>query len=199
VSALQQIIRRAVVAPCLAAGAFVATPPQAPARLQIASAAGASRTDVPSVSTIGELRRRDLRVPVDGAHVNAMRGQFGDTREGGARGHEAVDIPAPRNTPIHAVENGTIEKLFLSRPGGITIYQFDPERRFAYYYAHLERYAAGLQEHQAIRKGDVIGYVGTTGNAPNDAPHLHFAIFELTPEKQWWKGSPVDPWLAFTR
>ncbi len=100
---------------------------------------------------------------------------------------------APRNTPVLAVEDGRIVKLFSSQQGGLTIYQFDPQETYAYYYAHLERYTDGLHEGQAVRKGQVIGYVGTTGNAAPDAPHLHFAIFRLTPEKQWWKGDPLNP------
>ena len=85
-------------------------------------------------------------------------------------------------------------KLFFSKAGGITIYQFDPSNNYCYYYAHLERYADGLAEGQQIKRGQVIGYVGTTGNAPRDTPHLHFAIVKLTPEKKWWEGSAIDPY-----
>lgn len=92
-----------------------------------------------------------------------------------------------------AVDDGRIAKLFLSQPGGITIYQFGSSGRFAYYCAHLERYADGLAEGQAVRRGSVIGYVDATGNARADAPHLHFAIFRLGPEKQWWTGELVNP------
>ncbi len=81
-------------------------------------------------------------------------------------------------------------------PGGITAYQFDQQGRLAYYYAHLDRYADGLKEGMALRRGDLIGYVGSTGNASPDAPHLHFAVFVLGPEKQWWKGDPVNPYPA---
>ena len=99
-----------------------------------------------------------------------------------------------RNTPVRAVESGRIARLFFSKAGGITIYQFDPTERFCYYYAHLERYAEGLREGQRVQKGQVIGYVGTSGNAPEDTPHLHFAIFRLTAEKHWWEGTPIDPY-----
>ena len=149
------------------------------------------------VRAIDALAGKGLRLPIDGADLTTWKGQFGDPRERGARAHEAVDILAPRGTPVHAVEDGTIEKLFLSKQGGITAYQFDPSKRFCYYYAHLGRYAPGLQEKQAVSQGDVIGYVGTTGNAPPNTPHLHFAIFELTPEKHWWQGEPIDPWLVY--
>ena len=148
---------------------------------------------------VAELRHRHLRLPIDRAKVDAMEGQFADRRAGGTRGHEAVDILADRNTPIRAVEDGEIAKLFLSKAGGITIYQFDPTGRFCYYYAHLESYANGLKEGQHVSAGDTIGYVGTSGNAPKNTPHLHFAIFELTPELHWWQGRPVDPFLVFRR
>jgi len=108
--------------------------------------------------------------------------------------HEALDIAAPRGTPVRAVDDGRIAKLFRSVPGGITVYQFDPSARFAYYYAHLDRYADDLREGATVRAGDVIGYVGTTGNAPPDAPHLHFAIFRLGPERQWWRGTAINPY-----
>jgi peptidoglycan LD-endopeptidase LytH len=87
-----------------------------------------------------------------------------------------------------------VTKLFRSLAGGITIYQYDKSESFAYYYAHLDRYADGLREGQAVKRGEVIGYVGTTGNAPANAPHLHFTIFELGPEKKWWRGKAVNPY-----
>ena len=145
------------------------------------------------------LRRKDLRLPVDDDDVDAddWKGHFAQRRGGGSRGHEAVDILAPRHTPVVAVEDGTIAKLFSSKAGGITIYQFDPTEQFCYYYAHLDRYAPGLRDGNRVSKGDVIGYVGTTGNAPPNTPHLHFAIFQLTDAKRWWEGRPIDPYLVF--
>ena len=134
-----------------------------------------------------------LLLPVQGIHANQLRDTFNEGRDGNHRGHEAIDILAPRGTPVLAVDDGRIVKLFLSRLGGITLYQFDAAGRFAYYYAHLDRYADGIAEGQTVRRGAVIGYVGSTGNASPDAPHLHFAIFRLGPEKQWWKGEPVNP------
>jgi peptidoglycan LD-endopeptidase LytH len=135
-------------------------------------------------------------VPLDGADVESMRGGF-DERRDGTRPHEAVDMLAPRNTPVHAVDNGTIAKLFSSKAGGLTIYQYDPTGRYCYYYAHLERYADGLKDGQAVSQGDVIGYVGTSGNAPANTPHLHFAVFELNADKHWWQGRPIDPYQVF--
>ncbi len=157
--------------------------------------APASPTSLPIAGAIDALRGRDLRLPIDGANVDAMKDSFEERRDG--RMHEAVDILAPRDTPIHAVEDGTIAKLFVSKAGGNTIYQFDPAGRFCYYYAHLERYAEGLRDGQRVSRGDVIGYVGTSGNAPANTPHLHFTIFELDAEKHWWKGRAIDPYLIF--
>jgi murein DD-endopeptidase MepM/ murein hydrolase activator NlpD len=139
-----------------------------------------------------------LRLPLDDADVGAFKGGFQERRgAGNGRQHEAADIMAARDMPIRAVDHGTIAKLYVSKAGGRTIYQFDSTGRFAYYYAHLERYAAGLDEGQRILRGEVIGYVGTSGNAPPNAPHLHFAIFVLGPDQKWWRGTPVDPYLVF--
>jgi murein DD-endopeptidase MepM/ murein hydrolase activator NlpD len=150
----------------------------------------------PASSAMNDLRRRDLRLPVENADIDAMKGDFEERRGAGRRPHEAVDILAPRGTPVHAVEDGTIAKLFLSKAGGITIYQFDPTGHYCYYYAHLERYADGLKEGQRVSRGDVIGYVGTSGNAPPNTPHLHFAVFQLDANRQWWKGRAIDPYLV---
>ena len=139
----------------------------------------------------GELAHRGLIVPVEGITPDQLVPSFSESR--GSRVHEALDILAPRGTPVLAVEDGQIARLFESRAGGITIYQFDPAGEYCYYYAHLDRYAEGLAEGQQVRKGQVIGYVGASGNAPKDTPHLHFAIFRLTPERRWWEGTPIDP------
>jgi murein DD-endopeptidase MepM/ murein hydrolase activator NlpD len=140
-----------------------------------------------------ELEDRDLELPVKGVHADQLTRTFADRRSGG-RTHEAIDILAPMNTPVVAVQDGTIAKLFLSKAGGITIYQFDPEERYCFYYAHLDHYAEGLREGQKVRKGEVLGYVGVTGNAPKQTPHLHFAIFRLTEAKHWWEGTAIDPY-----
>ncbi len=142
---------------------------------------------------IGRLRARGLLVPVQSVAPAQLADSYLQARAGGERAHEALDIAAPRGTPVLAVEDGRIAKLFLSRPGGITVYQFDPAGEFAYYYAHLDRYEAGLAEGMQVRKGQVIGYVGSTGNASPEAPHLHFAIFRLDPQRQWWRGTPINP------
>ena len=158
--------------------------------------AAAIAGSVAHADAVDDLRDRDLRVPVEGIDKDDLRDTFSDARDG--RAHEALDIMAPRDTPVLAVEDGTIQKLFTSKAGGFTIYQFDPTLTFSYYYAHLDRYADDLHEGRAVRRGDVIGYVGSTGNASPEAPHLHFAIFRLTPERQWWKGEPINPYPVFT-
>jgi len=138
------------------------------------------------------LEGRDLLVPVEGVARGDLVRSFDDAR--GGRKHEALDILAPRNTPVKAIEAGRIARLFFSKAGGITVYQFDPTEQYCYYYAHLERYADGLTEGQQVRKGQILGYVGVSGNAPKDTPHLHFAIFRLTTAKRWWEGTPIDPY-----
>ncbi|HET7656092.1 MAG TPA: M23 family metallopeptidase [Luteimonas sp.] len=140
-----------------------------------------------------DLPRDALLIPVRGVRPTELQDTFDDLRGGGSRPHEALDIMAARGTPVLAATDGRIEKLFESAAGGHTIYQFDDSATHAYYYAHLDRYAPGLAEGQQVERGDVIGYVGSTGNASEDAPHLHFAIFELGPEKHWWEGTAIDP------
>lgn len=139
-----------------------------------------------------DLKDRDLEMPVEGVRPDQLTRQFEDAR--GGRRHEAIDILAPHGTPVRAVENGRIARLFQSKAGGITIYQFDPSENYCYYYAHLDRYAPGLRENDPIRRGQIVGYVGVTGNAPKNTPHLHFAIFRLSAEKRWWEGTPIDPY-----
>jgi murein DD-endopeptidase MepM/ murein hydrolase activator NlpD len=132
-----------------------------------------------------------LAVPVAGVKVNELHDTFQEKRDG--HKHEALDIPAARGTPVLAADEGNVVKLFTSKEGGLTVYQFDNSGTWCYYYAHLDHYAPSLREGSLLRKGDTIGYVGTTGDAPPDAPHLHFAIFRLGPEKHWWQGTAIDP------
>jgi peptidoglycan LD-endopeptidase LytH len=138
------------------------------------------------------LATRGLVFPLKDAPGVVFRDNFDEGR-GGHR-HEALDIMAPRGTPVVAVDGGRVAKLFTSAAGGITVYQFDRDEKYVYYYAHLDRYAAGLAEGKWLERGQVLGYVGSTGNAKPDAPHLHFTIFRLGPDKRWWKGEPVNPY-----
>jgi peptidoglycan LD-endopeptidase LytH len=139
-----------------------------------------------------DLLQRDLVLPVQGIRREDLRDSFAEAR-GHGRVHEAIDIIAPRNTSVVAVDDGRIAKLFSSDHGGLTIYQFDPTATYCYYYAHLESYAPGLREGQQVARGQVIGYVGTSGNAGPDNPHLHFAIFRLNAQKNWWRGEAINP------
>ena len=139
-----------------------------------------------------QLIERHLAMPLPDLKLNDILDTFTQAR--GNRRHEATDILAPRGTPVLAMGNGIIKKLFNSRYGGLTIYQFDPGETYCYYYAHLDHYAADLREAMFVRRGQVIGYVGTTGNAPANTPHLHLAIFKLGPDKRWWRGTPVNPY-----
>ncbi len=134
---------------------------------------------------------RAMIIPVAGVGPSAIRDMFNESR--GNRRHEAIDILAPKGTPVIATDDGVVKKLFTSKPGGLTVYQFDPDQRFCYYYAHLDRYAPGLHEGQLLRRGEVLGYVGTTGNA-GTTPHLHFALIRLDMDRRWWKGTYVNPY-----
>ena len=135
-----------------------------------------------------------LQIPVVGTKPEALEDTFTDARASGARPHDAIDIMAAAGTPVVAVDDGRIVKLFLSERGGITAYQFDASERFVYYYAHLQAYAPGLAEGQVVHRGDPIGTVGSTGNANPAAPHLHFAVMVLGPEKHWWQGQAINPY-----
>ena len=150
----------------------------------------------PSEEDADHLRDRRLRVPVAGVRVDDVRDSFADGR--GERIHLAVDILAPRGTPVLSADDGRIWKLRSNALGGITIYTTDPEQRFVYYYAHLDRYRDGLLEGMPVLRGDTLGFVGTTGNAPPDVPHLHFQVARLGADRRWWTGTPIDP-LPFLR
>jgi murein DD-endopeptidase MepM/ murein hydrolase activator NlpD len=135
-----------------------------------------------------------LLVPVAGVAPTALADTFTQAR-GSGRVHDAIDIMAPRGTPVLAAADGTVEKLYFSEGGGgITAYVRSPDRRWMYYYAHLDRYAPGLAEGQQLRRGAPVGFVGSTGDANPDGPHLHFAINAMAPDQSWWEGTPVNPY-----
>lgn len=169
-----------------------AVPAEGPPR-SFAPPAETGVVQLPILKTdLDRLRARGLRLPVRGLESRAVADTYTDAR--GERVHQAIDLLAPRGTPVLAVEDGRIERLFTSQRGGLTIYQFDPQAEYCYYYAHLDRYATGLKQGMAVRKGDVIGHVGTTGNASPNTPHLHFSIIRLGPEKRWWEGTAINPY-----
>lgn len=130
-------------------------------------------------------------VPIAGVHINQLRDTFSETRNG--HEHEALDIPEPRGTPVLAAIEGNVMKLFHSKAESNTVYQFDDSQTYCYYYAHLDRYASGLQESTLLRQGQVLGYVGSTGNADPQVPQLHFAVFRLGLDKSWWRGTAINP------
>jgi peptidoglycan LD-endopeptidase LytH len=132
-----------------------------------------------------------LRMPVEGVRRESVPDTFDDRR--GVRRHKALDIMAPRGTRVVAVADGEVARVYRHLLGGLSVYQYDATRRYSFYYAHLEGYAPGLREGMVLRRGDLVGFVGTTGNATPGAPHLHFAMLELGPDRKWWKGTPVNP------
>jgi murein DD-endopeptidase MepM/ murein hydrolase activator NlpD len=140
-----------------------------------------------------------LAIPVAGVAASQLTDTFGDIRGGGARPHEALDIMAPAGTPVIAAAPGKVEKLFLSKDGGNTVYVRSGDRRTIYYYAHLQAYAPGLREGMQVARGETLGTVGSSGNADPAAPHLHFAIMRTSPEAKWWEpGTPINPYPALS-
>jgi peptidoglycan LD-endopeptidase LytH len=135
-----------------------------------------------------------LAIPVRGIRPEQLRDSFRDARGGGTRTHNAIDIMAPAGTPVLAAADGTIFRLRTGGNGGITIYQLDPDGRTLYYYAHLQRYAAGLREGLPVVRGQVVAYVGDTGNAGPGNYHLHFSVSTLDDPRRWWEGRNTNPY-----
>jgi murein DD-endopeptidase MepM/ murein hydrolase activator NlpD len=153
--------------------------------LAVVGSKGADEKPIP-------VKDRTLGMPVANLKLSDIQDTFSQTRDG--HRHEATDVMAPRGTPVLAVEDGTIRKLFLSKPGGITIYEFDISEQYCYYYAHLDHYAANLREGMHVVRGETIAYVGSTGDAAVNSPHLHFGITAIGPDKKWWGGTPINPY-----
>ena len=145
---------------------------------------------------IDELRGKGLLIPVAGVTADRIRDTFRQKR-GETRVHYAVDIIATRGTPVLSTDSGRIIKLYRNEAGGLMVYAADCSERFIYYYAHLDRYETGLKEGMRVARGDTIGFVGTTGNAPKDYPHLHFGIMRSLDIKRWSRGTPVNPAKVF--
>ena len=146
-----------------------------------------------TVTDLAYLSTRRLMIPVQGIAAKQLQNTYDNARSEG-RQHNAIDIMAPQGTPVLAVDDGAVIKLFQSDKGGITLYQLDPSGKYAYYYAHLERYADGIAEGKQLRRGEVIGYVGDTGNAGKGNYHLHFEITKLTAPRKWYGGVPINPY-----
>ena len=155
------------------------------------SAAG-TVSPLPTRAELDALRAL-LAVPVAGVARDSLRDSFEEGRSGG-RTHHALDILAPRGTAVFSATDGVLRKLFTSDAGGLMVYASDPTDRFVLAYAHLDAYADGLREGMPLRRGQPLGVVGTTGNAPPNTPHLHFAIFRVADAAQWWRGTAVDPY-----
>ena len=153
----------------------------------------AATKPAPSVASPAIGTSPALIIPVAGIRAEQLHDTFNDARSEG-RVHEAIDIIAPQGTKVLAATDGKIVKLFTSEKGGITIYQLGPQQNLVFYYAHLQRYADGLAEQQEVRQGDLLGYVGDTGNAQPGNYHLHFAIWQITNPKDFWNGANLNPY-----
>jgi murein DD-endopeptidase MepM/ murein hydrolase activator NlpD len=140
----------------------------------------------------------NLIIPVEGARPNELRDTFNAPRSGG-RLHRAIDIMAPRGTPVLAATDGEILRLSRNKAGGNTIYQMSEDKKLVFYYAHLDSYADELASGDYARQGDVIGYVGDTGNAGAGNCHLHFSIWAVTDPKKYWQGDNINPYPLLQR
>lgn len=169
------------------------TPAPLPALVLATSVDVAPRADPDPQSQHSPLAAPRLAFPVKG-YAAHLRDTFAEDRASGRRRHEALDIMAPRGTPVVAVDDGRVARAYRSVLGGLGVYQYDRDEKHVFYYAHLDAYAEGIAPGTWLKRGDLVGYVGSTGNAPKHAPHLHFAMFELGPDKRWWKGKAIDPY-----
>jgi murein DD-endopeptidase MepM/ murein hydrolase activator NlpD len=167
---------------------------------ELSSAGDVKRVDRPGASDVAIAEGlivgpAGLVIPVAGVKQDQLLDTFTQARAGGGRLHDAIDIMAAKGTPVVAAADGTVEKLFFSQGGGgISVYIRSPDQRWSYYYAHLQGYAPGLAEGQKVRRGQVIGRVGHTGNANPAGPHLHFAINRMQPGQKWYDGTPTNPY-----
>jgi murein DD-endopeptidase MepM/ murein hydrolase activator NlpD len=146
--------------------------------------------------TVNYILGRGLIVPVAGVAVSQLQDSFDEGRDG-SRVHRALDILAPRGTPVLSADDGRILRVRPNALGGNTVYATDPLGRVVYYYAHLDAYQPGLTEGATIARGDVLGIVGTTGNAPKDTPHLHFQIMRMPADGKYWDGEAINPYPLF--
>jgi murein DD-endopeptidase MepM/ murein hydrolase activator NlpD len=176
---------------CVYAPRPVYRPNARPPVEQTGAARGTAATREPD--DVQYLRARRLIVPVVGVEPEDLHDDFNAARGGGRR-HNAIDILAPYGTPVVAADDGYILRLSRNRAGGIVVYATDPEERVVYYYAHLAGYFEGLNAGKAIAKGDTLGYVGTSGNAPENTPHLHFQIMRMRGGGRYWNGEPFNPY-----
>jgi peptidoglycan LD-endopeptidase LytH len=188
------IITLAVVSACSQRSPWVmvspapATSARAPSST-VATTGTAGRDDSTAAAHIGL-----LSFPVSGVESTRLDDSFDQPRDGGARVHRAIDIMAPKGSAILSVQDGRILRLSKSEKGGITIYATDLDEQFVYYYAHLDRYHPNIYAGKPLLRGDTLGYVGTTGNAPKNLPHLHFQVMRMPADKRFWSGEPINPY-----
>jgi murein DD-endopeptidase MepM/ murein hydrolase activator NlpD len=156
-------------------------------------------TPVRPATPADALATRALILPVAGADAAKLRDSFGDARDGGERRHNAIDIMAPRGAAVLAADEGRVVRMSTNTLGGIIVYAFDPSETFVYYYAHLDRYHPALTEGRRLARGDTIGFVGTTGNAPENVPHLHFQVMLMPVDRRYWEGEPINPYPFLRR
>ena len=154
------------------------------------------RNAVGEAEAVDYLMARGMEIPVAGRTVKNLSDTFDEGRDGG-RTHRALDILAPRGTPVLAADSGRILRISENRLGGNTVYTTDPQERIVYYYAHLDAYQPGLVQGMTIARGDTLGFVGTTGNAPKDTPHLHFQVMSMPPDGKYWDGDAINPYPLF--
>ncbi|HEV7991730.1 MAG TPA: M23 family metallopeptidase [Gemmatimonadaceae bacterium] len=171
--------------------------PSAPRpRAQVARSEPTGIGALSSSETVNYILARGLLVPVAGVAVSQLQDSFDEGRDG-ERVHRALDILAPRGTPVLAADDGRILRVRPNTLGGNTVYATDPQGRVVYYYAHLDAYQPGLTEGATIARGDTLGIVGTTGNAPKDTPHLHFQVMQMPSDGRYWDGTPINPYPLF--
>lgn len=164
-----------------------------PRAVQSGSSASAARSSVSSAEAVDYLLARGILIPVAGAAMSQLYDAFDEARDGG-RTHRALDIMAPRGTPVISADSGRILRISVSTLGGNTVYATDPLGRVVYYYAHLDAYQPGLMQGAPVARGDTLGFVGTTGNAPRDTPHLHFQVMRMPADGRYWDGDPINPY-----
>lgn len=189
-------MRRIILSLCVVPVLWACKPETAEERApatEVVAPASSTRPQTELAPPQPKVDAEGLLIPVQGVSNGDLLDSYTDPRSGG-RTHFAIDISAPTGTPVLAATDGHIEKLFTSAAGGLTIYQYDPTGNWSLYYAHLDSYAPGLAEGDEVQRGQVIGTVGATGNAPPGVPHLHFAISRLGPDDGWWEGEAINPY-----
>jgi murein DD-endopeptidase MepM/ murein hydrolase activator NlpD len=198
---LAQPLALGAVEPVAAKPVAVERPTATPIKRPAAKRAAVKRVAAKRVAAKPVAATPALAIPPDAPQIgyplaevklNELHSEFNDHRRG--HRHHAIDLMRPRGTPVMAVTDGKIRKLYRSKTGGISVYLFDASEEYCFFYAHLDHYAEGLHEGQEVHKGDVIAYVGHTGNAKRNAPHLHLAVSLTGPQRKWSGGVALDPY-----